>query len=271
MAAVRDGEVVDARGDPDLVTYVRSAAKPFQALLLVRSYGDLSDEEVAIACASHGARPEQLEEVKKLLARAWATEEDLECGPLEGSRLRHNCSGKHAAMLAVCSARDWPRAGYRLREHPLQQAVLAEMAAITGRSAAEIPLAVDGCGVVTFALTLERTAHAFARVARGEIDGSGRIVAAMTAHPDLVEGPGWAATEIMKAVAGAVAKGGAEGVLGVGLADGTGVAFKAEDGSMRAVLPAAASFLGISAHAEKPVKNSRDDLVGRLHVERGDG
>src|SRR5687768_17067488 len=177
---VRDGEVVEAHGDSNLVTFVRSAAKPLQALLLVREYADLADEEIAIACASHGARTEQLDAVKALLARAWATEDELECGPVDGSRLRHNCSGKHAGMLAICAARDWPREGYRLRDHPLQQAVVDEVAGITGVHASELPLAVDGCGVVTFALSLERMAAVFAGFARGEPDGAGRIVSAMT-------------------------------------------------------------------------------------------
>jgi L-asparaginase len=264
--SVRNGAVVESRGDPSLVTFVRSAAKPLQALLLVREYPDLSDEEFAIACASHGARPEQLDAVKALLARAWATEDDLECGPVEGSRLRHNCSGKHAGMLAVCAARGWPREGYRLREHPLQEAIVDEVAAVVETPTEELPLAVDGCGVVTFALPLERMARAFSRLARGEPQGAARIVAAMTANPELVEGPGWAATEVMLALPGVVAKGGAEGVLCAGLPDGTGVALKVEDGAPRALLPAAAEFLGLSALAERPIENSRGDVVGRLRA-----
>jgi L-asparaginase len=265
--SVRDGDAVEARGDPELITFMRSAAKPLQALLVVREYPDLVDEEVAIASASHGARPEQLDAVKALLARAWASEEELECGPVDGSRLRHNCSGKHAGMLAVCAARGWPRENYRLRGHPLQEAILAEIGEIAGLPAGEMPLAVDGCGVVTFALSLRRMALAFARLARGEREGAERIVAAMAAHPELVEGPGWAATEVMLALPGAVAKGGAEGVLCVGLPDGTGMAFKAEDGAARAVLPAAAHVLGISAHTEITIENSRGDEVGRLRAE----
>jgi L-asparaginase len=264
---VRDGEVIEARGDPGLVTFVRSAAKPLQALLLVREYDDLADEEVAIACASHGARPEQLEAVKGLLARAWATEDDLECGPVDGSRLRHNCSGKHAGMLAVCAARGWPREGYRLREHPLQQAVVEEVANVAETPAGELPLAVDGCGVVTFALPLERMAAVFGELARGQPEGAARIVAAMTANPELVEGPGWPATELMLALPGVVAKHGAEGVVCVGFTDGVGVALKVEDGAYRAILPAAAHFVGLSALAERPLKNSRGDVVGRLRVE----
>ena len=116
---VRDGEVVEAWGDPDLVAYVRSAAKPLQALPLV-PYG-LPAEELAIACASHEALPEQLVAVRALLERAGASADDLECGAEHGSRLRHNCSGKHAGFLFLCRQRGWDTEGYRLAEHPLQQ------------------------------------------------------------------------------------------------------------------------------------------------------
>jgi L-asparaginase len=266
---VRDGKVLEARGDPGLVTFMRSAAKPVQALLLVRAYDDLADEEVAIACASHEARAEQLDAVKLLLARAWATEDELECGPVDGSRLRHNCSGKHAGMLAVCAARGWPREGYRLQDHPLQQAIVAEIAGATGTRDAELPLAVDGCGVVTFALTLERMAAAFGGLAQGEPEGATRIVAAMTANAELVEGPGWTANELMVALPGVVAKHGADGVVCAGFTDGVGVALKVEDGAYRAIFPAAAHFLGLSALAERPIENSRGDVVGRVRVEAG--
>jgi L-asparaginase II len=270
-AAVRDGRLLEARGDAGLTTFIRSAAKPLQALLLARDYTDLRDEELAIACASHGARPEQLDAVKALLARAWATEDELECGPVDGSRLRHNCSGKHAGMLAVCAARGWPSENYRVQEHPLQQAIVAELSDAAGVAVDEIPLAVDGCGVVTVALRLERMASAFARLAGRELHGAPRVLAAMIANPDLVEGPGWAATEVMHALPGAVAKGGAEGLLCVGLPDGTGIAFKVEDGATRAVLPAAARFLGLPELMESPIENSRGDLVGRLRAEAGPG
>ena len=264
---VREGDVEESWGDARLVTYMRSAAKPFQALPAAEL--DLTANELAIACASHGADPEQLDAVRALLARSGSGEEDLECGPEQGSRLKHNCSGKHAAMLAVCAARGWPREGYRLPGHPLQQEILAIVAGAAERPAGEIPTANDGCGVVTFGLPLERMAHMFARLAQGDLAGSTRVVAAMTAHPKLVEGPGWAATELMLALPGAVAKGGAEGLLCVGLPDGRGLALKAEDGAARATAPAAARILGIPALAETPLVNSRGEHVGTIVAERG--
>jgi L-asparaginase II len=257
------GKVTEAWGDPELVTFMRSAAKPLQALSLVRVYESLLDEEVTIASASHEALPEQLDAVKLLLARSWSSEDDLECGPVDGSRLRHNCSGKHAGMLAVCAARGWPREGYRLPDHPLQE----EIASIVAHSAdtkESLPRAIDGCGVVTFALSLAEMSRAFGRLGAGALDGADRVVAAMTAKPELVEGPGRTATEVMKQLAGVVAKGGAEGLLCVGFRDGVGFTLKAEDGGSRALGPAVGSILGIAALTEVPVENSRGDVVGRV-------
>jgi L-asparaginase II len=256
------GAVVEAHGDPGLVTFMRSAAKPVQALLLVRAYDDLVDEDVAIASASHHARAEQVAAVKELLARAGATEDDLECGPVNGSKIEHNCSGKHAGFLCVCAARGWPFEGYRLAEHPLQQELSSLIAEASG--AADLETAVDGCGVVTFGLSLEGMAASFGRLVRGELEGSDRVVAAMTAHPALVEGPGSAATEVMHAVPGAVAKGGAEGVLCVGLPDGGALALKVEDGSSRPTLPAAAALLDLADLRVTTLRNSRGEAVGEV-------
>jgi L-asparaginase II len=257
------GEVTEAWGDPELVTFMRSAAKPLQALPLVRVYESLLDEEVAIASASHDALPEQLEAVKLLLARSWSSEDDLECGPVDGSRLRHNCSGKHAGMLAVCAAHGWPRVGYRLPDHPLQEEITSIVAESAGAKAPP-PTAIDGCGVVTFALSLAEMARAFGRLVGADLDGGERVVAAMIAKPELIEGPGRTATEVMKELPGVVAKGGAEGLLCLGFRDGVGFALKAEDGGSRALGPAVGSVLGVSSLAEVPVENSRGDVVGRI-------
>jgi L-asparaginase II len=260
---VEGGKLAQSWGDAELVTFLRSAAKPLQALPLVRAYEALADEEVAIACASHGADPEQLEAVKLLLARSWSSEDDLECGPVEGSRLRHNCSGKHAGMLAVCAARDLPRTGYRLPAHPLQREIGAIVAEAAGLKR-EPPTAVDGCGVVTFALPLVRMATAFSRLAGAELEGAERIRAAMTALPDLVEGPGRTATEVMKALPGVLAKGGAEGLLCLAYSDGVALALKAEDGASRALGPAAGFLLDVPALTEAPLENSLGEIVGSV-------
>jgi L-asparaginase II len=267
VAAVSDGEVVAAAGDPALLTHFRSSAKPIQALPIVRVRPDLDDAEIAIACASHLHRPEQLEPVRALLARAEVTEDDLECGP-EPTRLEHNCSGKHAAMLLLCRERGWPIEGYRLATHPCQQAILEEISSAAQVEPASMPTAVDGCGVVTYGLTLERMAHAFSRLER--LDGGRRVADAMRAHPHLIRGDGAADTELMRLGGGWVAKGGAEGLL-CAARDGLGVALKVEDGAQRPIRSALATFLGALGLetgdlGHVPVENSRGEVVGALRA-----
>ena len=266
--AVSDGEIVESCGDPTLVTLFRSSAKPLQALPVVRAWPDLDDVEIAIACASHLHRPEQLVPVRSLLDKAQAAEDDLECGP-EPTRLEHNCSGKHAAMLALCRRMGWPTAGYRLAGHPCQTAMLAEVAEAAEVDPGSIRTAVDGCGVVTFAFSLERMAYAFARLEA--LDSGSRAADAMRAHPDLIRGPGAADTELMRLGQGWVAKGGAEGLLCAASWDGLGIALKVEDGSTRAVRSGLAAFLSRLGHnvgdlGVVPVTNSRGEVVGELRA-----
>jgi L-asparaginase II len=263
--SVRDGEVVASAGDPGLVTFLRSSAKPLQALQLVRARPDLDDRLIAIACASHRAEPAQMEAVRALLAAGGVTEDDLEVGLQEGrppERIYHNCSGKHAGMLAACRARDWPTAGYRLPDHPLQQAILAEVTEAAGLTPST---GVDHCSVVTFALPLERMADVFSRL--GEREGAGRILEAMKAHPELVGGEGSLDTQLMQAHPGWLAKGGAEGLLCGITTDGAGFALKTEDGAFRALGPALAAFFGLDDEfAREPVENSRGETVGEVAV-----
>jgi L-asparaginase II len=266
--AVQDGAVVESVGNASLVTFFRSSAKPIQALPVVRARPDLDDAEIAIACASHLARPEQLAPVRSLLAKAPASEGELECGA-EPTPLEHNCSGKHAAMLALCRAEQWPNEGYRLPEHPCQQAMLEEVAAAAHVDPASIPTGIDGCGVLTFALPLERMASAFAGLER--LEGGDRVARAMRAHPDLIRGPLAADTVLMRALPGWVAKGGAEGLLCATSPEGLGLALKVEDGATRAVRSACAAFLsrlGVdSLQANVPLTSSRGDVVGEIVAE----
>jgi L-asparaginase II len=269
--AVQDGTVVAEAGDPAFLTSLRSSAKPFQALPLVRSRDDLDDADVAIASASHRAEPEQIEAVRRLLAKAPATENDLEVGLQEGrpqQPIYHNCSGKHAGMLATCRARGWPTVDYRLAGHPLQEEIRGEIAAAAEIDPDELETAVDGCGVVCFALPLERVAFMFSRLETRA--GGGRVAEAMRVHPQLVGGAGQPDTELMRALPGWIAKGGAEALFCAAGPDGLGVALKTRDGGYRALRPALASFLGRLGHeldpgfARVPMRNSRGEEVGEI-------
>lgn len=265
--AVRGGEIVASAGDPGLVTFMRSAAKPIQALPLARERADLDDRDLAIASASHLADEAQLTAVQALLDKAPATEDDLECGP-DGDpprRINHNCSGKHAGMLALCRAEGWPFEGYPLAEHPCQQAMQAEVASAAGLD--PVATAVDGCGVVSFAFPLESMALMFVRLE--QIEGGKAVAAAMRAHPVLIRGPRGLDTNLMQALPGWIAKGGAEGLLCAAGPEGLGLTLKVADGSPRALRPALGSFLdslGLdgSGFGPVPIRNSRNEVVGEL-------
>jgi L-asparaginase II len=248
--ATTDGETW---GDPDLAFFFRSSSKPIQAIPFVEGYDDLADDEIAIACASHRAEPAQLDAVRKVLARAGATVDDLECGLQEGrpeGKLGHNCSGKHAGMLAACRAHGWPLHPYRDPGHPLQQRI-AEL--IGGGETA-----TDGCGVPTFPTTLRDAASLLTKT-------PARIRAAMRARPELVGGSAGAVdTDLMRLCDGWIAKGGAEGLFCAAHEDGRGLALKCEDGAFRAIGPALAQVLDIDELRELPVRNSRGEVVGSI-------
>ncbi len=268
--AVEAGTVVAEAGDSTRRCYYRSSAKPIQALELLRARPDLDDADLAIASASHQAEPAQLEAVKALLDKAGSLVSQLECGPQEGrppEPLFHNCSGKHAGMLAVCRERGWPLEGYRLANHPLQQRLHDDVAATADVAAGEIPTAVDGCAVLTFALPLERMAFAFSRF-ESSSEGQ-RVATAMRARPELVGGNGATDTLLMQALPGWFAKRGAEGLFCAASPDGLGIALKVDDGNSRALRPALAAFLTTLGHPVQSFtsvecRNSRDELVGEI-------
>jgi L-asparaginase II len=266
--AVRDGSVIAEAGDPSLLASLRSAAKPLQALPLTRAYESLGPDELAIAAASHAGTPVHVEAVRSLLAATGGREDELDCGLQDGrppEPVYHNCSGKHAGMIAVCRAQGWPVEGYRLAEHPLQQALLAEVAAAAEVEPDEVPTGPDGCGVVCFALSLERATFAWSRFE--QLDGGGRIAAAMRARPDLVGGEGAADTDLMRALPGWIAKRGAEGLFCAASRDALGIALKVSDGNGRALRPALAAFaarIGIDLQSitEVSLPNSRGEPAG---------
>ena len=174
-------------------------------------------------------------------------------------------------MLALCRAHGWPAAGYRLPGHPVQEACRAAHAEAADVDPAEPASATDGCGVVTFALPLERMAFAYARLER--LPEGRRVADAMRAHPDLVGGPDGVDAALMVTAPGWFAKGGAEGLLCAGGPGGIGLALKAEDGAARPLGPALAAFLEplgfeLPALATEPVRNSRGEVVGECLARR---
>ena len=287
------GEVKDSLGDPGVYVCLRSSAKPFQALPLVFSgaadaFG-VTNEELAVACASHSAEPRHLAAVRSILRKAGLSEDDLQNGAhpprhaLTAARLirggeeprpiHGNCSGKHAGMLAVSVCAGWDPAGYRDPEGPLQKLVRRTVAKVCGLEPEAVRLAGDGCGVPVFALPLENLALGFARLAAGGagdfpedlLEAVRRVRGAMRAHPFVIAGTGRFDTRIMETT-DLVAKSGAEGVFAAASPEGWGLALKISDGAARAVAPVALAALsrrGVRVPAELETRKVTD-LNGKV-------
>lgn len=247
----------------------RSCNKPLQALGMLKAGLDLPPDLLALACASHSGEEFHLAGVRRILALAGLDEEALQTPPdypvdeeakeqaiaagLPKSPLFMNCSGKHAAMLLTCVTRGWEIRGYRDPAHPLQRAIAAEFASMTGEPVQTV--AVDGCGAPIFSTSLVGLARAFGRLARGVgPDGpdadAARIAEAIRSHPEMVSGTRRDELKLLRAVPGAIGKAGAESVYAVALSDGRAFACKADDGAPRVrpvVMAAALERSGVLA------------------------
>ena len=236
------GRVLMRAGDPQQLSFIRSALKPFQAQVFVASgaadQAGSDDRALAIACASHAGEASQAREAFKILWKADLDTEQLQCPVPRGkeSPLEHNCSGKHAAFLATCRRMHWPLESYLQTDHPLQQQVLKRVGELLGMPGAELVTARDDCGAPTLQLQLSQMALLFAHLGASEQAELERLSRAMLAHPELVAGSGRFDTEVMRSSHGQVlSKGGAEGIQCLSrVGEGLGLAIKVEDGASRA-------------------------------------
>src|SRR6476660_3138131 len=168
------GKIVAAAREQERMTHWRSCAKPFQVMPLIESGGfdriGWGDDQLARAVASHGGEPGHVAIAEGMLTSIGMEAGDLACGPHDPlaqrgqkalrekgahpTRLHNNCSGKHAAMLAHAHASEWPAVGYERQEHAVQRDCLREVARWSRTEENRIGQAVDGCGVVVYALPL---------------------------------------------------------------------------------------------------------------------
>jgi L-asparaginase II len=257
------GREVLRRGHPEQTAFPRSSNKPLQGLAMLRNGLDLEDELLALACASHSGEDFHVDGTRRILEQAGLGFDALQCTPDlpigEAALAAHlaaglgkasqymNCSGKHAAMLLTCVRNGWTTDDYLDPTHPLQLAMRQTLEELAGEPAGAI--GVDGCGAPLFGISLNGLAKAFGTLASAP---SGtpehKIANAMNRHPEWVGGTGRDVTELMRALPGALAKDGAEGVYAIGLPDGSAVALKIADGSSRAravVVVEALRLLGV--------------------------
>lgn len=280
------GRVLSVAGDAEAETFARSTLKPFQALAVTTTgtlerFG-LSDRDLAIICSSHQGTLEQARQVFNILWRSDLDPLALQCPTPIGkqSPLQHNCSGKHAGMLAVCQQCNWPVQTYLQKNHPVQRLILGKLAELLRIPAEEIICAHDDCGAPTYLMQLEQLATLFAQLSSGSNLDMERIVRAMTHHPTLVGGEGTFDTELMRLTQGElVSKAGAEGVQCIGrLGEGMGLAIKVVDGAKRAKYAAAINLLKQMAWISPEIAETlsetfitlgtfnRLDIVGELNI-----
>ncbi len=314
------GKLLAFAGDPGLRTCLRSAAKPFQGIPLLEYGGgeeyELTQEEIALTCASHGGEPMHVATAAALLRKGEFDEEDLLCAahlPYDEkaatdlrasgeppSPLHNNCSGKHAGMLLATQVMDVPSARYIDPDHPLQVLMRATLADFGDLDADDVPMAIDGCGVPAFFLSLHRAALAYARLMAGAIEryaeSGTAVVEAMTTFPQYVAGNWSLTTPLMAAFGGELlAKEGAEGFYAMALAPSLcgelterlrladdvaiGIALKIDDGSMERgrnpVILHLLELLGLDLDARPelqpyrhwPLRNHAGTLVGDVRAE----
>lgn len=301
----RDGRLIFAAGDPHHLTTTRSALKPLQALPFVARGGvehfGYDASQTALMCASHSGEPRHVEAVAAMLDRAHCGADDLQCGvhpplfytvreelPPAGTQftpLQHNCSGKHAGMLAYCRLCGHPIDSYLDFHHPLQQAIRGAVAYMTGVAEATLVTGIDGCSAPNYAVPLDRLACAYARLATAADDerygeAPAKLARAMTAHPEMVSGEGRNDLALMRAAGGDwVTKVGAEGVQAIGVrSKGWGIAIKVIDGNARGRDPATVAVLeqlglldtdrraALAAWKEPPIRNYRGLTTGRVQA-----
>jgi len=257
------GKLLHSYSDSPTVAFLRSSAKPFQAIPFVERGGvehfNFTQKELAISCASHETAQFHLDTVKAMQAKIGIQEDHLQCGahlPGDSAMLRliikhdikptanfNNCSGKHTTMLAHTKMRGLPLENYLDHAHPIQQDILSTFSEMCGIEKEKIELGIDGCSAPNFAIPLVNAALGMARLCdpRGLSEARAtvcrKITAAMTAHPEMVSNYGEFDCELMRAGAGKIiTKRGAEGFQIIGLMpgvygeSGVGIAFKVADG-----------------------------------------
>ena len=304
VVADADGRILQSWGDPSFVTFPRSSLKPFQAIPLVESgaadAAGLTEEHLALACASHSAEDFQVALVRGWLARLGLTEAALVCGPDlpraqsdqiaviraggDRSRVFHNCSGKHCGFLTLTKHLGAPVGGYADPAHPAQRMYLEAFSELLGEDAARLPRGVDGCGLPAVALPMAAMARGAARWAAARVatdtrrTAIRRLQAAIRTYPDHLSGRGSATGKIVRASQGRVLlKGGAEGyVVGFVPEEGLGIAVKLADGTARAKMGVFAALLGrlglvdaaesLTQDIEGVINDSNGRPVGEVRV-----
>jgi len=274
-----DGSDLLTLGDVDAEIYPRSAIKSLQAAAMVRSGLNLNDEQLALVCASHGGTSRHQEVALEILHSVGLSELDLQntpdtpldrdarikWGDKPATSLAANCSGKHSGMLATCVINGWDIKTYRDANHPLQIAIVNEIADLIGRPINRT--SIDGCGAPLFSMSTRSVAVAARRMRIDSDPVFTKVISACLKHPEMILAEGAFDTRMMRSVPGLFVKGGAESVMLASLADGGAIAWKISDGSNRAngpMIKAALAKFGINIEGEAVDVLGGGNVVGSL-------
>ena len=280
------GRVLTSAGDPEFGSFIRSSLKPFQAMAVTTSGAfdqfKLTDRDLAIICSSHHGTIEHTRQAFNVLWRCDVEPTALQCPVPKGQNtpLAHNCSGKHAGMLAVCKHQGWSLDGYLQRSHPVQKLIISQLSELLGMPADEFICAHDDCGAPTYLMQLSQMATLYAKLTGGKTLSMESICRAMTHHPVMISGKEGFDTQLMQLTEGMlVSKSGAEGIQCIGkVGDGMGIALKVVDGSKRAKYAIALYLLkqlgwitpdvseSLSEHFMRPGKYTRLDVIGEMSM-----
>ncbi len=292
-------KIVRSQGDIERAIYPRSAIKAFQCLPLIESgavdrFG-LTEEEIALCCASHNGEVDHVRAARAILAKAGRSEDDYECGahwPYDHGAQRalmkqdakpmpvhNNCSGKHAGMIALAAHMGVDPKGYTTIDHTVQKEMASSLEKLCRVDTGKLPHGIDGCSVPTWAVPLRAMALGFASLIKAQ--HGQRIIASACAHPFMVAGTGRFDTRLMQAVPRAFLKVGAEGVYGACIPHaGMGIALKCDDGASRAAEVAIGALLAsldvwerdertaLENFTIEEMKNWRKIPVGEVHAIR---
>lgn len=308
------GEIIAALGNPETVAFIRSSSKPLQIMPFLMSGGaeafGFTEQEIALACGSHGGEPMHTETVAAMLKKIALDEKDLRCGThmpfneaaahalseahQEPNQLHNNCSGKHAAMLALAKHIGASINDYEQPDHPVQKKMLGMVSRVCEIPREEIKIGIDGCAAPNFAMPLVNMARSFSRLVfppesfDAELrEACRRVVAAMMDYPEMIGGTERLDTMVMQALRGRmICKIGAEGVWLAGILPcpefkrGLGLALKIEDGNdNRARAAVAIEVLrqlnilddtnseALRYLSPLAVKNRRGDIVGQVKAD----
>ncbi|WP_424102699.1 asparaginase [Moorena producens] len=266
------GRMLYVAGNPETSTFIRSALKPFQALAVTTTGTleryNLTDRDLAIMCGSHHSTMEQVRQVFNILWRCDVDPSALQCPipPGKESSLQHNCSGKHAGMLAVCQQRQWLLKTYLEYNHPVQKLILSQVAELLQMPEQELILAHDDCNAPTYFLQLRQMGLLYALLSSGNNLAMERIVRAMISHPQMVSGDGGFDTELMRLSEGElVSKSGAQGVQCIGrVGQNMGLAIKVLDGGKSAKYAVAIALLKQMAWITPSVADTLESMFINL-------